>query len=267
MTTTALVFQNTEFSIVARNNQPWLRLPQIGAALGYAQSHKVQKVYDRHADEFTDSMTALVKIPDLLPQTGATGQMREVRVFSLRGAHLLAMLSRTAVAKEFRKWVLDILDKEIEKTMPFSVGIHDSLTKEQADSLRDMVKRNADKLEKPYQGAFCVKAWAKLKAHFKCGYRDIPRGEYTTALSILSRHIVDYGLELEAPKTSELTTSELTKEYVAMCHRKAVTAGNSISSAILQMLLEGKSEELDIEAFRITFAGGTPWVSRLPMLR
>lgn len=149
-----------------------------------------------------------------------------------------------------------------ENPRQFSVGIHDSLTKEQADSLRDMVKRNADKLEKPYQGAFCVKAWAKLKAHFKCGYRDIPRGEYTTALSILSRHIVDYGLELEAPKTSELT-----KEYVAMCHRKAVTAGNAISSAILQMLLEGKSEELDIEAFRITFAGGTPWVSRLPMLR
>ena len=255
MTTTELVFQNTEFSIVDRNNQPWLRSPQIAEALGYSQANRIADVYSRHADEFTDSMTAIVKLPTM-------GGDQETRIFSLRGAHLLAMLSRTAVAKEFRKWVLDILDKEIEKTMPFSVGIHDSLTKEQADSLRDMVKRNADKLQKPYQGAFCVKAWAKLKAHFKCGYRDIPRGEYTTALSILSRHIVDYGLELEAPKTSELT-----KEYVAMCHRKAVTAGNAISSAILQMLLEGKSEELDIEAFRITFAGGTPWVSRLPMLR
>ena len=28
-------------------------------------------------------------------------------------AHLIAMFARTPVAKEFRKWVLDILDKEV----------------------------------------------------------------------------------------------------------------------------------------------------------
>lgn len=38
---------------------------------------------------------------------------RENRVFSLRGAHLIAMFTRTQVAKEFCKWVLDILDKEV----------------------------------------------------------------------------------------------------------------------------------------------------------
>lgn len=37
------------------------------------------------------------------------------RVFSLRGAHLIAMFSRTPVAKEFRRWVLDILDREVAK--------------------------------------------------------------------------------------------------------------------------------------------------------
>lgn len=37
----------------------------------------------------------------------------EHRIFSLRGAHLIAMFSRTALAKEFRRWVLDVLDKEI----------------------------------------------------------------------------------------------------------------------------------------------------------
>ncbi|MGL5410310.1 MAG: P22AR C-terminal domain-containing protein, partial [Shewanella sp.] len=35
-----------------------------------------------------------------------------VRIFSLRGAHLIAMFSRTALAKEFRRWVLDVLDRE-----------------------------------------------------------------------------------------------------------------------------------------------------------
>ncbi|ATW34409.1 MULTISPECIES: BRO-N domain-containing protein [Candidatus Williamhamiltonella] len=37
----------------------------------------------------------------------------ETRIFSLCGAHLIAMFSNTPVAKEFRKWGLDILDKEV----------------------------------------------------------------------------------------------------------------------------------------------------------
>ena len=41
------------------------------------------------------------------------GQTREVRIFSLRGAHLIAMFARTAIAKQFRKWVLDVLDREV----------------------------------------------------------------------------------------------------------------------------------------------------------
>lgn len=35
------------------------------------------------------------------------------RIFSLRGVHLIAMFARTPVAEDFRKWVLDILDKEV----------------------------------------------------------------------------------------------------------------------------------------------------------
>ncbi|MDO9856783.1 hypothetical protein Q7453_12330, partial [Glaesserella parasuis] len=39
--------------------------------------------------------------------------IQKVRIFSLRGCWLLGMRSHTKVAKEFRKWVLDILDREI----------------------------------------------------------------------------------------------------------------------------------------------------------
>ncbi len=46
---------------------------------------------------------------------GINNNLREkkVRIFSLRGAHLIAMFARTPVAKEFRRWVLDILDREV----------------------------------------------------------------------------------------------------------------------------------------------------------
>lgn len=49
---------------------------------------------------------------------GINGSSRRIkmRVFSLRGAHLLAMFARTTVAKEFRRWVLDILDREVNNS-------------------------------------------------------------------------------------------------------------------------------------------------------
>lgn len=69
---------------------------------------KTQKVYQQRADEFTDTMTSMVEL-----QT--PGGIQRVRVFSLRGAHLLGMFARTERAKRFRRWVLDIIDEHLEQ--------------------------------------------------------------------------------------------------------------------------------------------------------
>ena len=102
----SLSFHNVDFDIADIHGQPWLRLPQIGVALGYANPYKVQQVFDRNADEFTDSMTQVIELP-------TAGGKQQVRVFSLRGCHLLGMLARTKVAKEFRRWVLDVLEETL----------------------------------------------------------------------------------------------------------------------------------------------------------
>ena len=107
-----LTFQDTKLDIVDRNGQPWLRGFQIGSALEYKNpSSDIAKLFDRNADEFTDSMTALIEL-------ATAGGKQQVRIFSLRGAHLLGMLSRTKKAKQFRVWVLDLLDKETQPTLP-----------------------------------------------------------------------------------------------------------------------------------------------------
>ncbi len=105
MTATALVFQNTQFDVVDRNNQPWLRGTQIADALGYTDEKSISRIYARHANEFTDSMVGVVNLT-------TPGGTQETRAFSLRGAHLVAMFARTERAAEFRRWVLDILDHE-----------------------------------------------------------------------------------------------------------------------------------------------------------
>ncbi|GJK86600.1 BRO-N domain-containing protein [Citrobacter amalonaticus] len=87
----------------------WLTANQIGYALQYADDKAVQRIYSRHVDEFTERMARVVSL------TTPSGR-QETRVYSLRGAHLIAMFARTPVAKEFRRWVLDILDREVEET-------------------------------------------------------------------------------------------------------------------------------------------------------
>ena len=109
-TSPPLAFQNVTFDAIDRNGHPWLRIHQIEGALGYAgKGRALQLIYSRHAAEFTDSMTALVKLP-------TAGGEQETRIFSLRGAHLLGMFARTPIAADFRRWVLDILDKEAAPT-------------------------------------------------------------------------------------------------------------------------------------------------------
>lgn len=105
--TTSLTFQNTTLSVINQHNQTFLTASDLGKALEYADPVKaIVKIYDRNADEFTPEMTALIEMP-------TAGGLQKVRIFSLRGAHLIAMFARTKVAKDFRKWVLDILDREV----------------------------------------------------------------------------------------------------------------------------------------------------------
>lgn len=104
---TTLTFQNTTLSVINQQNQTWLSAREIGTALGYRNPlGDIVKLFDRNADEFTPEMTALIEMP-------TAGGIQKVRIFSLRGAHLIAMFARTKVAKDFRKWVLDILDREV----------------------------------------------------------------------------------------------------------------------------------------------------------
>lgn len=110
----ALVFHDTTFHPIVRAGQPWLTAAEIGAALGYADDKSIHRIYKRHGGEFTERMTGVVKL------TTPSGE-QETRIFSLRGAHLLGMFARTVRAAEFRRWVLDILDRETS-------GTHGSVT-------------------------------------------------------------------------------------------------------------------------------------------
>ncbi|ESK54879.1 hypothetical protein F990_02322 [Acinetobacter tjernbergiae DSM 14971 = CIP 107465] len=105
----SLTFNTVTLHPIQQNDeQVWITSTELARTLGYKQENAVSKIFNRKADEFTSKMTQVIENPQL-PNLG-------MRIFSLRGCHLIAMFARTPVAKEFRKWVLDILDREVQPT-------------------------------------------------------------------------------------------------------------------------------------------------------
>lgn len=74
----------------------------------YSSEKSGSNIYKRNQDEFSNEMSVVINLM-------TAGTCVPTRIFSLRGCHLLAMLARTPVAKSFRRWVLDVLDKLAEQ--------------------------------------------------------------------------------------------------------------------------------------------------------
>ena len=106
-----LMLQNQTIRLIEKDGKKWASAADIARALGYARPDYVTRIYDKHKAEFSDSMTVLTMVQDLDLRNGVPGQSRTARVFSLRGAHLIAMFARTNKAQAFRRWVLDVLEQ------------------------------------------------------------------------------------------------------------------------------------------------------------
>ena len=183
----ALTFQNTQFNTIDRNDQSWLQAAQIAKALGYAREDSVSRIYDRNQDEFTSGMSQTVKLT--VKGFGNGSSEKEVRIFSLRGAHLIAMFSRTKVAKDFRKWVLDVLDKETDQSVPVTKtkALPSPLSTEQQSVIKELVKSRVTALPPSKQAKAAITCWSALKSKFGCSYKLIESEYFTDAVSLVAR--------------------------------------------------------------------------------
>ena len=170
MTTLTLSFNDVNFSPIKQNGQIWLKTSELAEALGYSDQSGVTRIYSRNEDEFTQAMSCSVKLTE-------KGQARDIRVFSLRGCHLIAMFSKTAIAKQFRKWALDILDREI---LNQQIESRHSITPEQQALLHEIVDRRSNGERKTF-----AEMWSRHNRHFK-----IPR--YAELLAIHFPEAVHY---------------------------------------------------------------------------
>lgn len=122
MISLALSFNEVKFNPVTQSNgQIYLTASELAQALNYKSVKSVSNLYNSNKDEFTSSMSLViesltpqnVEVIDSVTSKQTRNLIKKIRIFSLRGCHLIAMFARTNVAKQFRKWALDILDKEV----------------------------------------------------------------------------------------------------------------------------------------------------------
>lgn len=196
--TTALTFNDVTLSPVQHQGSLWIRAAELARALGYSRENSVSRLYRNNADEFTPDMTQVLEISE-----GTDSVLTvKTRIFSLRGCHLLAMFARTPIAKAFRKWVLDLLDRLDREKQP--AAIPQTTTPSTAESRKPL--RALVHAWSQVTGVHHAALWPQVKAHFQLSrIDDLPEEWIPDALAWVQQKIDEAGRALPpAPEPRQL---------------------------------------------------------------
>lgn len=174
-------FNSAAVRTVVIDNEPWFSAADVCAVLGM----KNHREATRHLDDDEKGVIS----------NDTPGGAQQISIINESGLYSLVLRSRKPEAKPFIKWVTKEVLPAIRKTgqyiaQPYVQNPGDKLTKEQADTLRQLLTEAVKKLPKEKQAGAMIQGWSKLKAHFKVGYRDIPQSEFTEAISVIARHVI-----------------------------------------------------------------------------
>ena len=116
------------------------------------------------------------------------------------------------------------------QSMPYSVQPGQTLSGEQAATLRNMLNDGVKTLPQAEQGNATVVGWSKLRAHFKtASYRQIPAAEFQEAVSILARHIAAWQAPSAEPNRRVRDLERANKGLQRMVEQLHTALGQSLS--------------------------------------
>ena len=259
MSSLALTFNNSPISTINHNSQIWLTSVELAKALDYAHENAVTKIYNRYKDEFTDSMSTI------LPSTqiGSHGDSSGVqRIFSLRGCHLLAMLSRTKIAKEFRKWVLDILDNQLSSN-PLQLE-SPTITKVQEGVIFNKVKDIAGG-----SGKIRAELWSRFQKHYSLSsYKYLPADKYEDAIQYLEAKQKEYLGNVEmfyiSSKEIEDRVKTLVGELVEKPKQDALTINLKFPDGMRTMTMQFETSEFQHGRWLVSLMDGNLSIQAMP---
>lgn len=177
-------FNTHAVRVILKDGNPWFVAKDICDTLGYSNS---RKTLADHLDDDEKGVTT----------SDTLGGSQKLTIINESGLYALVLRSRKPEARKFAKWVTSEVLPAIRKTgayqlppsAPYSIATGQTLSQEQADTLRNTLTAHAKNLPTNEQGKFLTQGWSKLKAHFKTDYRHIPAHQFSEAMSIVARHI------------------------------------------------------------------------------
>ncbi|MGF6211765.1 phage antirepressor N-terminal domain-containing protein [Comamonas sp. 4034] len=212
-------FHGAELYVVDHDGQPYTPMKALVAAMGLNWSGQFEKVKENELRWGVRN----IRIPSeggvqeavALPLRKLPGWMATLEPKKMKSDEARARVIQYQNECDEVLWQYWNDGVAVNPRALYSVNPGDVLTKEEADTLRQLIESTAKKLagDSKMQGKFILQAWSKLKSHFKVGYREIPRHELTEAISIVNRHTVEWEVVDErAPQ--EGTVNEMVADWV-----------------------------------------------------
>lgn len=190
-----VLFHGTDLYVVEHNTQPYTPMKPIVEGMGIDWKSQHAKLAANSARwgmvEITIPTAGGMQVMSCLPLRKLFGWMTGLHVGKIKEElrSAVTMYQNECDDVLWQYWNEGIA---INPRQAFAVNPGDSLTAEEAETLRLMLKSAVERQPKAKQGALMMQGWSKLKAHFKVGYREIPRHEFSEAVSIIARHTADW---------------------------------------------------------------------------
>jgi len=228
----------------------------------------------KHAPNFGETSVEVAQ------PNGGTRESKAYRL-SKDGFTLLAMGFTGKRALAFKLAYIDAFNRmedellgQIQRT-PYSTAPNQTITADEAETLRLVLKTAVEQLPKAQQGPAMIAGWSKLKSHFKVNYRQIPRSEYLEALSIIARHIETLGTTPQTTLPLDITDGNAMQAAKQAAHnyldktRAALREGGNLPTmdSIPEEILCGiVADALQSCRFLISFGHGSlkPHISIVP---
>lgn len=201
-------FHGADLYVVEHNGQPYTPMKPIVEGMGLAWQPQHRKLA---ANQARWGITDLV-IPSAggaqamtcAPLRKLPGWMSSVEVGKVKNLEVRARVVQYQDECDDALWQYWNEGIAVNPRALYSVGPNDVLTRDEAETLRLMLATAVARLPKSKQAAAMVSGWSKLKAHFHVSYRQIPRSEFTEAVSIVARHTAEWEVVDEPPPAGTL---------------------------------------------------------------
>ncbi|AUZ06364.1 hypothetical protein ADP71_31860 [Vitreoscilla sp. C1] len=261
----ALSFNQVSLNPVTHtDSQIWITATELAHALGYKKADAVTQIFNRNEDEFSSSMSQTLNLSVSGKINGL--QHKSVRIFSLRGCYAIAFFAKTEVAKQFRKWVLDLIETEAQKFTGRST------TTDERTGLRDAVNAVVSK-----KGMLYPDAYKLVHQRFNVEHIDeLTLEQVGQATEYLHRLLLDTA---EAVVQPVLSPEQKRRIYLTSIHATLLAAwwrhyqegmfslnrkmAVSVHDSFINTheLISEVCRDLDIDTVRIQDLAGMPWES------